>query len=93
MIIHPHLGQLIEDRLIERGMSRSEFARGIYCSKGNVTKLLQRHSINTMQLARIGEVLEYDFFGHLTSSPAPIPFESRTFMLVEIDPEKAKELI
>ena len=61
-----NLGALIEERLVELGMTKAEFARRINTSAQNVNNILRRKTMDTGLLSEIGEVLDYDFFLHLT---------------------------
>ena len=67
---HPHLGQLIEARLKEIGMSKAEFGRRMDNSRQNVTLIMKRGSFDTQFLSRVCEVLDYDFFAYLVRSAA-----------------------
>ncbi len=57
-----HIGHEIEARINELKISKSEFARRIGTSKQNVTRILERESIDTSTLAKYGEALDFNFF-------------------------------
>ena len=57
-----HLGKLIEKRLHEIGISKSEFARRINKSRQNVNHIFGRRSVDSDLLKNISDVLRYDFF-------------------------------
>ena len=57
-----HIGKLIEERLNEMGIKKSEFAKRIYKQRQNVNDLLSKESIDTSDLLLISEVLKFDFF-------------------------------
>ena len=57
-----HIGKLIEEKLNEMGMKKSEFAKRIYKQRQNVNDLLSKESIDTSDLLLISEVLKFDFF-------------------------------
>ncbi len=57
-----HIGKLIEEKLNEMGMKKSEFAKRIYKQRQNVNDLLNKESIDTNDLLLISEVLKFDFF-------------------------------
>lgn len=67
-----HIGQMIEKRRKEIGMSKVEFARKLGTSRQNGFMITQRKSIQTELLQRIGAVLGYDFFSLFTNAPAQI---------------------
>ena len=57
-----HIGNRIEKRVKELGMSKAEFGRRIQTSRQNVSLILQKSSINTDLLDKISGVLDFDFF-------------------------------
>jgi len=57
-----HVGKQIKKRLLETGMSKSEFARRINKTSQNVYDIFDRKTIDTGLLVTISEVLEFDFF-------------------------------
>lgn len=60
MIIH--IGEIIRKKLAEEERSSAWLARKLFMDPSNVSKLLQRSSINTDLLLRISTVLHEDFF-------------------------------
>ena len=64
--IHPHLGRLIENRLKEVGMAKSELARRISTSRQNVMLILKKEVMATDMLLRICGALNHDFFQYLS---------------------------
>ena len=65
----PHVGNMIEKKLEELGMTKAEFGRRIGTSRQNVNPLLRKTSIDTAFLFRIGKALNHDFFRDLAESP------------------------
>ncbi len=61
-----NIGLVIEQRLNELGMSKSEFGRKICIPQQNVNRILDKSSIDTDKLVTIGEALEYNFFQEYT---------------------------
>ena len=59
-----YIGSLIKQRLEERGMTKSEFARRINCSRGTVYNIFNSKTIDIVLLKKISNVLEYDFIEH-----------------------------
>lgn len=57
-----NIGENIERKLLELGISKSEFGRKIGIPQQNVNRLLGRSSIDTDKLIAISEVLGYNFF-------------------------------
>lgn len=63
-----HIGELIQRRLKDLGMSKTELARRINLRSQSIIPMLKKPSINTAQLEQIGQALNYDFFQHYTTS-------------------------
>jgi transcriptional regulator with XRE-family HTH domain len=63
------IGKIIEDKLREKGISVSEFARRINTNRNNAYDIFRRDSIDTQLLQKISTVLEYDFFHHFIPNP------------------------
>lgn len=61
-----NIGLVIEQRLNELCMSKSEFGRKIGIPQQNVNRILDKSSIDTDKLVTIGEALEYNFFKEYT---------------------------
>lgn len=57
-----HIGNLIKKKVKESGLSITNFAKAINCSRRNAYTIFERESIDTMLLTKIGEVLDYNFF-------------------------------
>lgn len=57
-----HIGEAILMKVQERGWSKSEFARRLGVLQQHINKIFEKRSIDTDKLAKICEVLDYDFF-------------------------------
>ena len=57
-----HIGKRIKEVVEERGMTVVALARLIPCSRENVYRIFKNNNIDVLQLRRIGQVLEHDFF-------------------------------
>lgn len=57
-----HIGELIQKRMKELGMTRSELARRIGTSSQNMGKILKRRSTDTQRLLKLSKALKLDFF-------------------------------
>lgn len=64
MIDKVHIGQLIEKRRIEIGMTKSELGRRLGLEPQSVGAIIKKKYINTDQLLTIGEIMSYNFFEH-----------------------------
>lgn len=61
-IIEVNIGLIIEQKLNELDMSKSEFGRKIGIPQQNVNRILDKASIDTERLVKISEALDYNFF-------------------------------
>ena len=59
------IGEVIKRRVDELGMSHSEFARRINCSRTSLYNLFAKKSIDIDLLLLISEVLDYDFLAEV----------------------------
>ncbi len=57
-----HIGTCIRKRLEEQRKTVVWLSRQLACSRTNVYKIFEKEHIDTLMLARIGELLDYDFF-------------------------------
>lgn len=57
-----HVGKIVLNKLKEKGMKKSEFARRINKSRQNVQDIFKRQSLDTHLLLDICKVLDYNFF-------------------------------
>lgn len=55
------IGKLIQEKVIESGLSYAEFARRIYCTRSNVYRIFESKSIDIERLLLISDVLHFDF--------------------------------
>ena len=60
-----HYGKEVLSKLESRGMSKSEFAKRIKCSRNNVYNIFNREDVDLRLLRRISEVLDFDFIHDL----------------------------
>lgn len=61
-IKHIHVGEAIEKRRNELGLSKSELGRKIGVSQQHVNRILERETMETKRLIKISEALDYNFF-------------------------------
>ena len=60
------IGSLIKMELVKQERSISWLARKLSCDRTRVYRILQKHSIDTYDLARISILLSHDFFADLS---------------------------
>ncbi len=53
-----HLGTLIKQKVKEKGLSVTEFARRIHCTRRNVYEIFKKNSLDTDLIKRISTVLD-----------------------------------
>jgi Cro/C1-type HTH DNA-binding domain len=61
-----HLGQLVDQRLEESGMTKAEFGRRIGTSRQNVHSLIRKPTMTVEQLMAICVAMRFDFFAVLS---------------------------
>ncbi len=61
-----NIGELIHEKVAERGLSVTLLAKRLNCSRTNVYKIFDRRTIDTGTLFRISIALGFDFFGILS---------------------------
>ncbi len=57
-----HVGQAIDKRRIELGLSKSEFGRKIGVPQQHVNRILERETMETVRLVKVCEALDFNFF-------------------------------
>ena len=57
-----HVGQAIDKRRIELGLSKSEFGRKIGVPQQHVNRILERETMETARLVKVCEALDFNFF-------------------------------
>lgn len=60
-----YIGKLIQQKVEERHLTYSEFARLIHCSRTSLYSIFNSKSIDTERLLHISKVLNYDFIGEV----------------------------
>lgn len=56
-----HIGQIIDARIKECGMTYAQFARRLCVERTTIYNLIRSKSIDTERLMRIGKILDFDF--------------------------------
>ena len=60
-----YIGKLIQQKVEERHLTYSEFARMIHCSRTTLYSLFNSKSIDTERLLHISRILGYDFISEV----------------------------
>ena len=61
-IKHVHVGQAIDKRRNELGLSKSELGRKIGVPQQHVNRILERETMETSRLIKVSEALDFNFF-------------------------------
>lgn len=56
-----HIGQIIDARIKESGMTYAQFARLLCVERTTIYNIIRSKSIDTERLIRIGKILDFDF--------------------------------
>jgi transcriptional regulator with XRE-family HTH domain len=86
-----HIGSLIRQKQEEQGLSITEFAVAINCSRANVYSIFRRKSLDMEQLLRISKALKYDFIAEIYKPENKIP--SKRIIIIESNEERFQELL
>ena len=60
-----YIGPIIKQKVIESGMTITEFADRINCERSSVYYIFKQKSIDTERLLKISEVLNFDFLAEI----------------------------
>lgn len=93
-----YIGKLIQQKVEERHLTYSEFARMIHCSRTSLYSIFNSKSIDTERLLHISKVLDYDFINEvylkhtqdtntLESPHIILPIRNRDIDISELPPE------
>lgn len=94
-----HIGELIEQRIAEIGITKAEFGRRISTSRQNVNTILKKKSLDSDVLRRVSKVLKCDFFKYYLldelkekETEKKEDTGKKMYVIVQIDPEKEDEV-
>ena len=84
-----NIGQLIKEKVTDKGMSQAEFARKIGMARQNVSKLVfDKPSIDSNLLCIVSEVLECNLFDYFKSNNPDDKTELKATLTIELGKEK-----
>ncbi len=63
-----HIGKQIHKALKESGMTLSDFAKELHCTRPNVYNIFKNHTIDIERLAKISQILNKDLISLYTIS-------------------------
>lgn len=61
-----HIGQHIKDVMRQQGVTATQLAKDICCTRPHIHKIFRKDNIDVALLWRISEALNYDFFHDLS---------------------------
>ena len=61
-IKHVHVGQAIDKRRNELGLSKSELGRKIGVPQQHINRILERETMETSRIIKVSEALDFNFF-------------------------------
>ena len=71
-IKHVHVGQAIDKRRNELGLSKSELGRKIGVPQQHINRILERETMETSRLIKVSEALDFNFFPFLSETASYI---------------------
>ena len=81
-----HIGEMIDARLKEIGMTKAEFGRRLDTSRQNVNTIVKKSSLDAILLVRISSVLEINLLGEFAK-------KVKGFTELKSDREELKALV
>jgi len=86
-----HIGKIIKEKLAEKSMTITEFAKKIHCDRTSVYHIFKQKSIDIEKLIKISEVLNYDFIHEIYTKQNNKTPQS-VFIAVEIEQDTLQKL-
>jgi len=63
-----HLGAYIKNKVKERGLTVSEFARRIHCTRRNIYQIYKKNSLDSNLINRISQALDIDLLSNFNKT-------------------------
>lgn len=67
-----HVGEAIQKRIEELGMTKSEFGKRIGVKTQHIKRILERDTMETKKLMKVCEVLDFNFFSLFCEFPSSV---------------------
>lgn len=83
-----HVGHIIEDVFWKSGMTITQFAKLIACSRSNVYSIFERSDISLELLIKISVALKHNFLEDVSNAYGFKPSTSSLQINVQFDPNK-----
>ncbi len=61
-----HIGKIIKQVVTDKGIRTGWLAKQLHCNRNNIYKIYGRPWIDTLTLAKLSKILDYDFFAQLS---------------------------
>jgi len=89
-----NIGQLIKEKVADKGLSQAEFARKIGMARQNVAKLVfDKPSIDSNLLCTVSEVLGCNLFDYYKSNSLDDGTELKATITIELGKEKKDKTV
>ncbi len=86
---HPHIGNMIEQVLKQKGITNAALARKLNISSSNIKIYLNNNTLQFSTLWNISIALNYDFLGEIMNSyPSEFPFNPNGNLWKSFDSKK-----
>ena len=82
------MGNIVKEKLKERGINVTDFAEVLHCHRSNVYSIFDREIIDFHLLKTISIILDYDFFAEYQTNGS----QSKYILLIEIEQLKMLEM-
>ena len=87
-----HIGSIIEQKVKEKDIKISDFAKAIHCNRGNVYSLFQRKTLSIELLILISKALDFDFLELYIESDKEEENRKKYVVILEVDQSKLQQL-
>jgi plasmid maintenance system antidote protein VapI len=84
-----HIGEVIREKVKERGLSAADFANAIHCTRSHVYTIYSRKNMDVEQLMQISKALDYDLISELYLNR---PSLKKYLVLLEVDEKQLQAL-
>ncbi|MDR0414877.1 MAG: helix-turn-helix domain-containing protein [Prevotellaceae bacterium] len=84
-----HIGEVIRQKVKERGLSVVDFADAIHCTRSHVYTIYSRKDMDVEQLVQISKVLDYDLISEVYLNR---PSLKKYLVLLEVNEQQLQTL-
>jgi transcriptional regulator with XRE-family HTH domain len=84
-----HIGEVIRQKVKERGLSVAAFANAIHCTRSHVYTIFSRKNMDVEQLMLISKALDYDLISEVYFNRSPL---KKYLVVLEVDEQQLPTL-